>query len=338
MTDLGTLGLTGSGFEVAAPDVDGLGGIRRHDRRRARRSRPGDPVEQVGPETSLQYEGSVALPPHALARRAVTAFVNNIDGNIQKQALILPQGAVGTTLGGAADHLAERQRRRVRAARRPSRSWFAPTSIDARVWGIEHNGYFTLAEPLTLHTVFTYLRAEDLDHRSAAEHRGRHAGARGCTCSRAGSVRSRAGGSSPTCTSPGSRRTCRRSISAIAAPARAAPRASIQSFFRNGAPRSRLGHAPGLTARSGTRTTCCSATGETLAQVQDRVLGVGRQLVVALHGGPRLHDGRHPLRRASRASQLIVHAENLTDANYRGISWGVDAPGRGLSARYAVTF
>ena len=36
--------------------------------------------------------------------------------------------------------------------------------------------------------------------------------------------------------------------------------------------------------------------------------------------------------------QLTVHADNLADTNYRGISWGVDAPGRGLSARYAVTF
>ena len=27
-------------------------------------------------------------------------FVNSIDGNIQKQALILPPGAVGTTVGG----------------------------------------------------------------------------------------------------------------------------------------------------------------------------------------------------------------------------------------------
>jgi hypothetical protein len=36
--------------------------------------------------------------------------------------------------------------------------------------------------------------------------------------------------------------------------------------------------------------------------------------------------------------QLVVHGENLTDRNYRGISWGVDAPGRGVSARYSVTF
>jgi hypothetical protein len=30
----------------------------------------------------------------------LTAFVNTIDGNIQKQALILPAGAVGQELGG----------------------------------------------------------------------------------------------------------------------------------------------------------------------------------------------------------------------------------------------
>ena len=40
-----------------------------------------------------------------------------------------------------------------------------------------------------------------------------------------------------------------------------------------------------------------------------------------------VRQGRH---------ELTVHAENLGDKNYRGISWGVDAPGRGISARYSV--
>ena len=31
----------------------------------------------------------------------------------------------------------------------------------ARIWGVEHSGHFTLAEPLSLQTVFTYLRAKD---------------------------------------------------------------------------------------------------------------------------------------------------------------------------------
>ena len=80
------------------------------------------------------------------------------------------------------------------------------------------------------------------------------------------------------------------------------------------------------------------ATGETLQQIQDRVLGPGvnsSSLFTAVPGyatgGIRfgVKAGRH---------QLTVHAENLTDRNYRGISWGVDAPGRGISVRYSVAF
>ena len=35
---------------------------------------------------------------------------------------------------------------------------------------------------------------------------------------------------------------------------------------------------------------------------------------------------------------ILVDAENLGDENYRGISWGMEAPGRGISARYQVRF
>jgi hemoglobin/transferrin/lactoferrin receptor protein len=73
-------------------------------------------------------------------------------------------------------------------------------------------------------------------------------------------------------------------------------------------------------------------------QVQDRVLGPGvnsSQLVTAIPGyavfgirfGFRL--GPHT---------VLVDAENLGDENYRGISWGMDAPGRGISVRYRVRF
>ena len=73
-------------------------------------------------------------------------------------------------------------------------------------------------------------------------------------------------------------------------------------------------------------------------RVQDRVLGVGvnsSSLFTEVPGyataGIRfgVKAGRH---------QVTVHAENLNDKNYRGISWGVDAPERGISARYSLTF
>jgi hypothetical protein len=36
--------------------------------------------------------------------------------------------------------------------------------------------------------------------------------------------------------------------------------------------------------------------------------------------------------------ELVIDFENIGDENYRGISWGMDAPGRGISARYLVKF
>jgi hemoglobin/transferrin/lactoferrin receptor protein len=38
------------------------------------------------------------------------------------------------------------------------------------------------------------------------------------------------------------------------------------------------------------------------------------------------------------AHQIIVDLENLNDENYRGISWGIDAPGRSFSVRYLARF
>ena len=47
-----------------------------------------------------------------------------------------------------------------------------------------------------------------------------------------------------------------------------------------------------------------------------------------LRGGVRFGE-RH---------EVLVDLENLNDKNYRGISWGIDAPGRGISARYNFRF
>ena len=159
MTDLGTLGLTGSGFEVAAPDVAGLGGFV-GTTADATAVSTGDPVEQVGPETSVQYEGSVGYR-RARWRAELTAFVNTIDGNIQKQALILPQGAVGTLLGGVP--ITSQNAHGAVFVQATTVPVLVRANFDrARVWGLEHSGYFTVAVPLTLHTVVTYLRAKDL--------------------------------------------------------------------------------------------------------------------------------------------------------------------------------
>jgi hemoglobin/transferrin/lactoferrin receptor protein len=114
-------------------------------------------------------------------------------------------------------------------------------------------------------------------------------------------------------------------------------RTSIRSFFLNGAT-ARGWVGAGSDGALGTVDDLLLVTGETVAQIQDRVLGVGiasapllREVkgfaTFGLRGGLRL--GPH---------ELILDAENLTDKNYRGPSWGVDAPGRGVSLRYIARF
>src|SRR4030095_12497218 len=59
----------------------------------------GTPVDQVGPEASLTYEGGLHFRQRTV-RSSLSVFVNEIRDNIAKQSLVLPAGAVGKTLGG----------------------------------------------------------------------------------------------------------------------------------------------------------------------------------------------------------------------------------------------
>jgi hemoglobin/transferrin/lactoferrin receptor protein len=333
MTDLGTLGLTGSGFEIAAPDVAGLGGFVGTTADASAVS-TGRAVEQVGPETSLQYEGSIGYR-RTRWRADLTAFVTTIDGNIQKQTLILPQGSVGKTLGGS-PIVSQNANGAVFVAATTTPVLVRANFDRARVWGFEHTGFLTLADPLTLHTVFTYLRARDPTTNLAPNIEGGTPAPEGYLLARWQRPQARwwvepylhiaAKQTHLSSLDLGDRRT-----------GAGRSRASIQAFFRNGA-RNRGWVSAGPDGTFGTADDLLVATSETLAQIQDRVLGVGvdsSSLFTAVPGyataGIRfgMKSGRH---------QVTVHAENLADKNYRGISWGVDAPGRGISARYSVTF
>ena len=145
ITDLGTLGLTGSGFEVNANEVAGLGAFV-GTTADANAVSIGDPVEILDPERSLTYEGSLRYRHEGFDTK-LTVFVNDIDGNIQKQALILPPGAVGTSLG---DQVVSRQT--------GGGAVFVPANAtvpvlinanfdNARIWGIEHLLNLRIAAP-----------------------------------------------------------------------------------------------------------------------------------------------------------------------------------------------
>lgn len=333
MTDLGTLGLTGSGFEVAAPDVAGLGAFV-GSTADGTAVPTGLPVEQVGPESSVQYETSIRHRRRAW-RTELSVFVNNISGNIQKQALILPQGASGLVLGGQ-PIVSQNANGAVFVAATTVPVLVRANFDNARVWGVEHTADARVGRNWSVRASFTYLRAVDTGTKQPPNIEG------GTPAPQAWvSVRYAL---------PGHRWWVEPYTHVAWAQSRLSSldlgdrrigagrsRSSIQSFFHNGA-RARGWTSPGPDGLFGTPDDMLIATGETLARIQDRVLGtdvnssslfkeIPGYATVGVRAAARL--GRH---------ELLVDAENLTDENYRGISWGVDAPGRGVTLRYVARF
>jgi hemoglobin/transferrin/lactoferrin receptor protein len=125
-------------------------------------------------------------------------------------------------------------------------------------------------------------------------------------------------------------------------------RAQIQNFFRRGACVRGL-TTPGATG-CGSAGGILISTGETLAQVQNRLLPIGATIngvtVVDNNTAVPLFNalpgyGLIGLRGAFRfgeRSEVFLDFENIADKQYRGISWGIDGAGRGVTMRYRYKF
>ena len=333
MTDLGTLGLTGAGFEVAAPDVAGLNGFV-GTTADANAVSSGMAVAQVEPETSVNYDLGLRYR-NSRAKAEFNYFVNNINGNIQKQSLILPQGAVGTSLGGT-PITAQNANGAVFVQASANPVLVRANFDEARVWGIEWLGEFTLNKSMTVGTTYTYMEARDLNTDLPPN-------IEGGTPAPFGTVWLRySKDGQPWWVEPyftfaqkqdnlstldlGDRRTGANRT-----------RGQIQNFFRNGA-RARDWINPGPDNVFGNADDTLIETGETLAQIQDRVLGPGvnsAPLYTAVAGYVTF-GVRFGLRSGPHA--ISVDLENINDKNYRGISWGMDAAGFGLNLRYTLRF
>ncbi|HKX26719.1 MAG TPA: TonB-dependent receptor, partial [Blastocatellia bacterium] len=332
-TDLGTLGLTGNGFEANAADLAGRGALIGTTADRNAIS-TGLPAARLKPETSWTYEGGIHLRRGRL-EADVNGFVNDLYDNIVIQSLILPPGAVGLQLGD--------QRITTQLA---NGVVFVPASTnpvlirsnfgDTRIYGLEQKLEARLTRDLSFGQNFTYLRAADrrTDLPPTIE---------GGTPAPQGSLRLRY--------EPvgkrfwiepylfGASRQDRLSTLDLSdrRTGAARSRGDIANFFGRGALVRGMIDA-GADGRPGTADDLLKATGETLAQVQNRVLGSAASaplftyvpgfVTVGLRGGLRIGE-RH---------QIIVDLRNLNDKNYRGLSWGMDAPGRSYGFRYQFRF
>jgi outer membrane receptor for ferrienterochelin and colicin len=333
MTDLGTLGLTGSGFEVAAPDVAGLNGFVGTTADATARS-TGDPVAQVLSEKSLNFDFATRIRTSRV-RASVGVFVNKITDNIQKQALILPAGAVGTVIGG-----------QTITSQTADGAVFVPVSTvpvlvranfdNARVWGVETDGEINSMQPVSFGWTYTYMEAKDLQTLLPPNIEGGTPAPGGAVWARFAKpaqkwwvqpyVAFAAEQDRLSTLDAGDRRT-----------GAGRTRGQIQNFFRRGARnRGWVDAGPdGIVNNADDR---LIATGETLLEVQNRVLGVGVNSSPLWTAVPSytLVGIRFGLRAGPHS--IVVDAENLTDESYRGISWGMDGAGRGISVRYSVSF
>jgi hemoglobin/transferrin/lactoferrin receptor protein len=205
---------------------------------------------------------------------------------------------------------------------------------DARLWGLEHVLNLRLTDALTLGTVTTYLHAED-------KRTGAPPNIEGGTPALEGWLRLRwAPVGRSFWVEPYLRlvdRNDRLSSLDLEDRRSGAPRSrsSIASFFTNGArARGLVGSGPDGVA--GTPDDVLLATGETLAEVQNRVLGTANSaplyseipgyVTIGLSGGVRF-GARH---------DFYLELVNIGDVNYRGVSWGLDAPGRSLYVSYRI--
>lgn len=323
VTDLGTLGLQGNGvYEAAVIELTGRGafiGDRADDQARSTGIAP----QPLRPEVSDNFDAGVRIR-RSKWQGDITAFWLNLRNTIISQTLILPPGVTGQNLG---EQVISRQL--------PSGAIFVPLSTTpvlvrsnfsgARMRGIEHTLRIRLSSAWSLSENVTYLYAED---------------------SRTGLPPDIEPGVPPLTFNPtlgwrprgrvwfeayGTLAERQDRLSSLALSDRRIgnprSRANIQSFFNNGA------RARGLVSNG-----ILLPTGETLTQVQNRVLGsqasapqftaIPGFAVFGLRGGVRMGE----------QTDIIADLANPGDKNYRGIGWGVDAPARGVIIRLRHRF
>jgi hemoglobin/transferrin/lactoferrin receptor protein len=333
ITDLGTLGLTGDGFEVASTDIAALGGFigsTANDRAVS----TGLSIAKQRSEVSNNFDLGLRFH-NSRFDTDLTGFLIDLKDTITKQALILPQGAVGKFL---ADQPIIRQL--------ANGVVFVPLSAapvlvranftDARLFGFEYTLNMRISSAITFGGNFTYLRAKD-------KATGLPPNIEGGTPAPMGFLRLRY--------APPSKRYWIEAYSSLAGEQErlssldladrrtgaTRSRTNIANFFNNGA-RARGLIGAGADGRMGTADDLLLPTGETLDQVQNRVLGnaMSAPLFSALpgYGLVNLRGGM----RINERSEISVDFENIADKSYRGISWGIDGPGRSITVRYKFHF
>jgi len=334
ITSLGSVGLVGVGFQVSASEVAHLGATVGSTADEDAVS-TGVAVGSLTSETSNNFDLSLRFHRSRFDTE-LTGFVIDYGNTIVRQTMILPQGAVGLRLGS---QTIERQN--------ANGAVFVPLSTSpvlvqanfggTRLKGLEYEADLRLTRAWFIGANYSYVRAE---------------------VSGSGEPPNLGGGGLPPQMAffrlryqPPRKRYWVEMYSSLAdrqdrlstldladrRTGASRSRQNIQNFFRRGACVRGLTTA-GANGQCGSAGGILIATGETLAQVQNRILGNFQQLplfsyvpgygLINLRAGFKF-DEKH---------EVSLDFENLTDKNYRAPGWGIDGPGRSFTVRYKHRF
>ncbi|MBS1795368.1 MAG: TonB-dependent receptor [Acidobacteria bacterium] len=334
ITDLGTLGLTGDGFEVDHISAQALGGTI-GTTADATAVSTGLPVAKQRSEVTNNYDFSLRYGNKRFDTEA-TVFLIDFRDSITKQTLILPAGAVGQFLGDQRI-TSQNANGAVFVALSTSPVLVRSNYTAARIFGFEYEAEARLSREFKLTANYTFIRAKD-------KQTGLPPNIEGGTPPPTGFVSLKY--------EPAGKPFWVELYSTLAArqdrlstldlsdrrTGATRSRSQIQNFFRRGACVYGLTNNPDGVCGTGDETTLL-ATGETLTQVQNRILGIGvnsaplfRYLpgygVANLRGGFRIGE----------KSQIFLAFENIFDHYYRNPSWGIDGGGRSFRFAYRYTF
>ena len=333
MTDLGTLGLTGDGFEVDYLASTSLGGTI-GTTAGADAVSTGLPVAKQASEFSHNLDFSLRYNNKKFDTE-FTVFRLDIDDAITKQALILPPGAVGQFLGSE-QIISQLPNGVVFVAASTAPVLVRANFTAARLYGFEYEAEGRITTELSARGNFTYVHAAD---------------------KQTGLPPNIEGGTPPPTAFLSVRYSKPRwwieTYSTLAARQErlssldlgdrrtGAPRsrAQIENFFRRGACVRGLTQNAAGTCNANVNTYTLIATGENITQVLTRVLGPGfpsstlfprlpGYATANLRGGFTLND----------KASVFWAFENIFDSFYRNPSWGIDGAGRSFTGQFRYRF
>lgn len=336
ITDLGTLGLTGDGFEVdynSAINLSGTIGTTADSNAIS----TGISVAKQRSEVSNNFDVGLRFQKKGFDTE-FTVFRLDINDAITKQALILPLSANGQMLGG--------QIITVNAPIGGSGIVFVPASTSpvlvranftaAKLFGLEYEVEARLTHRLSFKGNFTYIHAEDKDTGLPPNIEGGTPPPTGFLSLRYDRSRYWVEAYSTMTAKQDRLSTLDLSDRRTGAPR---IRAQIENYFKRGACVNGLTSNAAQTCNANVNTYTLLPTGENITQVLTRVLGPGfpasnlftslpSYALANLRGGFTINEN----------ANIFWAFENMFDTFHRNPSWGIDGAGRSFTLKFRYKF